>query len=217
MTDDMPDLLIKRFVNDVTKGKMDDETRDKMFREFNEMNITSLSPLSLAYVGDSVHELYLRSLHAQSGLNVNAMHHEVVECVQCDAQARALEFVTPLLTEKEAAIVKRARNARPRHSAPKSAKRGSYSKSTAFEALLGYLYLTDQYERLAELMDKLYGLDDMLEAILSRLNKPKEAKEANEPKEMSEAELWHQFCMNDDFYDDDDDDEKEEDYAESDR
>jgi ribonuclease-3 family protein len=110
-----------------------------------------LSPLRLAYVGDAVHELLVRTALLGSGGKARAMHREAVAAVRAGAQADALERLAPLLTEAEADIVRRGRNAHPHHAAPKAAGPAAYARATALEALLGYLYLTGQAERLSEI------------------------------------------------------------------
>jgi len=109
-----------------------------------------ISPLRLAYIGDAVHDLYVRTGLLLSGGNVRAMHRGAVGAVNACAQAKALDCALPMLTETETGIVKRGRNAHARHDAPKRTDPADYSHATAFEALLGFLYLTGQIERLRE-------------------------------------------------------------------
>jgi len=116
-----------------------------------------LSPLQLAYVGDSVHALLVRTRLLQKNLLVRDMHRAANEAVSAVSQARELQRIMPLLTEEEAAIVRRGRNAHPHHGAPKSASVGEYAEATGLEALLGYLYLTGQNGRIKELEPYLQG------------------------------------------------------------
>ena len=116
-----------------------------------------LSPLQLAYVGDSVHALLVRTKLLQKNLLVRDMHRASNEAVSAVSQARELARLLPLLSEEEAAIVRRGRNAHPHHSAPKSASVGEYAEATGLEALLGYLYLTGQSGRIKELEPYLQG------------------------------------------------------------
>ncbi|MBR4539306.1 MAG: ribonuclease III [Clostridia bacterium] len=116
-----------------------------------------LSPLQLAYVGDSVHALLARTRLLQKNLLVRDMHRAANEAVSAVSQARELQRILPLLSEKEAAVVRRGRNAHPHHSAPKSASVGEYAEATGLEALLGYLYLTGQSGRIRELEPYLQG------------------------------------------------------------
>ena len=107
-----------------------------------------LSPLQLAYIGDSVHALLVRCELIHKDLLVRDMHRAANETVSAVSQARELQALLPVLTEEEAAVVRRGRNAHPHHSAPKSASQGEYAGATGLEALLGYLYLTGQTDRL---------------------------------------------------------------------
>ena len=116
-----------------------------------------LSPLQLAYVGDSVHALLVRTHLLQKNLLVRDMHRASNEAVSAVSQARELARLLPMLTEEEAAIVRRGRNAHPHHGAPKSASVGEYAEATGLEALLGYLYLTGQNGRIRELEPYLQG------------------------------------------------------------
>ena len=116
-----------------------------------------LSPLQLAYVGDSVHALLVRTGLVRKNWLVRDMHRAANEAVSAVSQARELKRLEPLLTEEEAAIVRRGRNAHPHHSAPRSASAGEYAEATGLEALLGYLYLTGRTERIAALAPYLYA------------------------------------------------------------
>ncbi len=110
-----------------------------------------LSPLQLAYIGDTVWDLLIRSRQLWQGLNVRHMHQQAVSLVNAAAQHRALRRVKAELTPEEAAIVHRGRNAHPRHHAPKNQDPADYAAATALEALIGYLYVTGQEERLLRL------------------------------------------------------------------
>ncbi len=116
-----------------------------------------LSPLQLAYVGDSVHALLARTHVLQKNLLVRDMHRASNEAVSAVSQAKELARLLPLLTEEEAAIVRRGRNAHPHHGAPNSASAAEYAEATGLEALLGYLYLTGQSDRIKELLPYLQG------------------------------------------------------------
>ena len=88
------------------------------------------------------------------------MHRAANEAVSAVSQAKELQRILPLLSETESAIVRRGRNAHPHHSAPKSASVGEYAGATGLEALLGYLYLTGQMDRLLSLIPYLHGEDE---------------------------------------------------------
>ena len=116
-----------------------------------------LSPLQLAYIGDSVHALLVRTNLLQKNLLVRDMHRASNEAVSAVSQARELASLLPLLSPEEADIVRRGRNAHPHHSAPKSASTADYAGATGLEALLGYLYVTGQSERIKELLPYIQG------------------------------------------------------------
>ena len=119
-----------------------------------EKRINELSPLTWAYVGDAVYELYIREhLVNSSKLKPAKLHRESINFVKASAQANTLQMIEESLTEKEKEIVKRARNTKNHH-LPKNAEVSDYMYSTAFEGLIGYLYLTKQEERLEEILSK---------------------------------------------------------------
>lgn len=106
--------------------------------------------LEMAYLGDAVYDLHVRKNLLARGGRVHALHKEAVKLVCAHAQAEALERVLPVLTEAESAVVRRARNA---HQAPpRNANPAEYHRATALEALMGYLYITGQSQRLEEML-----------------------------------------------------------------
>ncbi len=109
-----------------------------------------LSPLVLAYVGDAVFELYIRLGLVPSTYKVQEMHKQAVRYVRSQSQADLLSKWEPLLTEEEQAIVRRGRNTKS--AVPRNADMIAYRRSTALEALVGYLYLCGREERLWELL-----------------------------------------------------------------
>lgn len=111
------------------------------------------SALNLAYVGDAVFELYVRTALVKRGnMPVNRLHKAAVGYVSASAQAGMSEAVMPLLDEKEKRILKRGENAKP-HSISKNADRAEHEKATGFEALIGYLYLKGDEKRLEEIIE----------------------------------------------------------------
>ena len=121
-------------------------------REKNETDVNMLSPLTWAYVGDSVYELYIRTnLVNNTKLKPHKLHIESIKYVKAKAQADILKRIEDSLTEAEKDIVRRARNAENHH-LPKNADPADYMYSTAFEGLIGFLYLTKQDERLKEIL-----------------------------------------------------------------
>ncbi len=114
-----------------------------------------LNPLQLAYIGDAVWEILIRQSLTLRGFNVHHMHNECIRRVNAGAQARAMALILGELTDAEADVARRGRNAHARHPAPRNQHPADYAEATAFEAVLGYLYLTDQQARLRELSDRL--------------------------------------------------------------
>ena len=111
-----------------------------------------LNSLALAFVGDGVYDLIIREeLACQGNRPVKQLNIEKVEVVRCQAHAALAEMIEPYLTEEEADVLRRGRNAHVSH-APKNASMGEYHAATAFEALLGYLYLSDRTDRIRELL-----------------------------------------------------------------
>lgn len=121
--------------------------------------INQIGLLELAYLGDTICDLYVREALVRGGLRVNEMHRRAVAHVNAQAQADALERIRAGLSEEEAALVHRAQNAKSHHAAPKGVDYRIYSRATALEALLGSLYLSGQTERLSELMSSI--LEDL--------------------------------------------------------
>lgn len=121
--------------------------RNKEIEEVNQM-----SPLTWAYVGDCVYELYIRTkLVDTTKLKPHELHIKSVKYVKAKAQAETLKKLETILTEEEKEIVRRGRNTQTHHIA-KNASMQDYMYATAFEALIGYLYLTKQDDRLSEIM-----------------------------------------------------------------
>ncbi len=122
-------------------------------REKCEMDINMLSPLTWAYVGDAVYELYIRTnLVNTTKLKPHKLHIESIKYVKAKAQADILKKIENDLSDEEKDIVRRARNAENHH-LPKNANPADYMYSTAFEGLIGYLYLTKKDERLKEILN----------------------------------------------------------------
>ena len=123
-------------------------------------NINEYSPLVLAYIGDAVYELYIRSmLVANANMQVNKLHKEATKYVKAKAQSQLMEKIYDKLNEEEASIYKRGRNAHSYTSA-KNADIVDYRRATGFEALIGYLYILGKTDRIFELFDGL--MDDKM-------------------------------------------------------
>ncbi len=110
-----------------------------------------LSPLTLAFIGDTVFDLLVREkLICEANRPANDLHNLAVQKVKASAQAAFVENLLPHLTEKEVSVYKRGRNAKSGH-LPKNASQSDYHMATGFEALIGYLYLSNEIERIKEL------------------------------------------------------------------
>ena len=116
-----------------------------------------LNGLQLAYLGDAVWETVIRTEMVQRGLNVHHMHNACVGFANAHDQARFLQSIHSLLNADEMEIVRRGRNAHARHPAPKNQNPEDYSASTGFEALIGYLYITGNDSRIAQLAEMIIG------------------------------------------------------------
>jgi len=119
---------------------------------FRAIDVRELNPLQMAYVGDTVHDLYVRSMLLSRGMTVGKMHKQAVRMVSAGAQARMLEAIENELCETEADIARRGRNSQAKHAAPRHADPADYAHATGLEALWGYLYLSGQSQRLDELI-----------------------------------------------------------------
>lgn len=124
---------------------------DAQIREYfqtGEVDIRTYSPLTLAYIGDGIYDLVIRSLVVAGGnARANDLHHRTSHIVKAKTQAEMIEGLLPVLNETEQDIYRRGRNAKSPTMA-KNATMSDYRKATGFEALMGYLYLTDQFERM---------------------------------------------------------------------
>ena len=127
---------------------------DNLKREFDmgEQDPKSYSPLVLAYIGDCVYELIVRTvLVSKRNCQVQKLHREATWFVKAATQAALIDTLMPMLTEDEQDIYRRGKNAKS-HTAPKNADIGEYHRATGFEALIGYLFLSDNMDRIVELV-----------------------------------------------------------------
>ena len=125
-------------------------------KQFNlkAMDLRTFSPLTLAYIGDAVYEILVRTILVHDGnAPVNKLHKRASNLVKASAQKDLFHRIEDMLTEQEKAIYKRGRNSKSYTSA-KNASIGDYRIATGVEALVGYLYLSNQMDRLTELMKK---------------------------------------------------------------
>lgn len=124
----------------------------KEYFALEDRDIRSYSPLTLAYIGDGIFDVIVRSLVVDEGNTaVNRMHRRTSSVVKAASQSRMAQAIAPMLTAEEADILRRGRNAKP-HTMAKNASVSDYRSATGFESLMGYLYLTKQTERMLELV-----------------------------------------------------------------
>ncbi len=124
--------------------------------KFSENEVRLLNPITLAYVGDCIYEMYIRkyivfNTKDKRGKN---LHKLSIKFANAKSQSQFLEEIKEILTEEELEIVRRGRNCKTGH-VPKSASVIDYKRATALEALIGYLYLLGRNERIEEIMDKI--------------------------------------------------------------
>lgn len=118
------------------------------------------SPLALAYIGDGVYEIFVRTYVINRGnMPVNKMHKASRELVRASSQAKIYFLIEDMLTEAEDAVLRRGRNAKS-VSIPKNGNVNEYRHATGLEALIGYLYIEGKVDRIKELIDA--GLDKLL-------------------------------------------------------
>lgn len=128
-------------------------------RDFDcrEIDIRTYSPLTLAYIGDAIYELVIRTIVVERGnTSANHLHKETVRYVNAGMQAQMIEALQEELSEEETAVYKRGRNAKS-YTTAKNASVIDYRKATGFEALCGYLYLTGKQERMLALIRTAIG------------------------------------------------------------
>ena len=126
--------------------------KDSILEQIEDREAAQKNPIVLAYLGDTVYDLYVRTaLVKQFGLHVNELNAKAAAIVNARAQALASDRLVALLTPQETEIFRRGRNAKV-GSVPKNMSVADYHKATGLEALIGYLFLTGQHERLEQLM-----------------------------------------------------------------
>ena len=131
--------------------------------QMKEVDIKEYSPLTLAYIGDSIYDLIIKSLVVNEGnRQVQKLHKETSMRVQASAQSKMMRAIQEHLTEEEHAVFKRVRNAKS-VSPAKNQSITDYRRATGFEALMGYLYLKKEWKRMLELVK--IGLESMDECI----------------------------------------------------
>lgn len=119
--------------------------------DIENVDLRTYSPLALAYIGDGIFDLVIRTLIVGKGnTKASQLHYQTSHIVKAETQAKIIEALEGDLTEEEADIYRRGRNAKSPTTA-KNASKIDYRKATGFEALMGYLYLKDEFPRVVEL------------------------------------------------------------------
>ncbi|MCI6005948.1 MAG: ribonuclease III [Blautia sp.] len=140
-----------------------DTSLDKLKELFQleDRDLRTYSPLTLAYIGDAVYEVVIRTVLVKKGnCPVNQLHRQASSLVRASAQSDIMDILEPMLTEEEHSVYKRGRNAHSPTMA-KNASMSDYRRATGFEALIGYLYLKEDYARMLELIRMGIGEDTL--------------------------------------------------------
>jgi ribonuclease-3 family protein len=120
-----------------------------------------MNPLTLAYIGDGVHEIFVRTyVVTKYKGSINKLNQRVVKMIKATAQAAAIRELQDFLTEEELAVVKRGRNQKSL-TVPKNTPVGEYRLATGFEALLGWLFLNGEKERLVQVVAEAIRLSEL--------------------------------------------------------
>ncbi len=136
-------------LNDYLNGKFNIEPKD----------IRTYSPLTLAYIGDAIYDVVIRSILVNKGNTaVNKLHQRASTVVKAQTQAKMAAALMDSFTELEADWYRRGRNSKP-HTKAKNATAMDYLEATGFEAVIGYLYLTGDMDRICELIKQ--GIDSL--------------------------------------------------------
>lgn len=131
-----------------------EEILDYLLKPFNieRKEATEFSPLVLAYIGDAVYELIIRSILVSMGNRpVNKLNKDATSLVKASAQSEIIKLISDSLSDKEYTVFKRGRNSSP-HTMAKNASMTDYKYATGFEALIGFLYLDNRFDRALELV-----------------------------------------------------------------
>ncbi len=129
-----------------------------MIRESDQIDTRTLSPIQLAYIGDAVYELLVRTyLITNKELTINKMHKSAVDFVKAEKQALYIKEIENILDEEEKDIVRRGRNSKS--TTPKNTSFMDYKYATGMEALIGYLYLRKNKERIFQLFDMILAIE----------------------------------------------------------
>lgn len=124
--------------------------------KFDKNSARNLNPLVLAFVGDAIYEIFVRAfiVNENREMNVHKLHVKAISFVKAKAQSELMECIIDDLNDEEMSIYKRGRNAKSA-TMPKNAKVCDYRRATGFESLFGFLYLTEQNDRIDYLLKKI--------------------------------------------------------------
>ena len=128
---------------------------DFNFQKYSNAEAKQLNSLSLAFVGDAIYEVYIRSsiLNKNDQLSAHKLHVKAINYVKAKAQSDIMKELEVELNEEELGVYKRGRNTKS-HTVPKNADVRDYRNATGFEALVGYLYLTNQKDRMMYILNR---------------------------------------------------------------
>jgi len=130
---------------------------DRANRKLTEADVRMMNPLVLAYLGDTLYDLFIRTyLVLKHSTSVHRLHLKAVEYVKAHAQSDSIHKLEEILSDEEKNIVRRGRNAKP-GTVPKNADVNEYRWATGFEALLGYLYLLGREDRILDVLSHVLG------------------------------------------------------------
>lgn len=129
---------------------------ENLGKAFRFADAREYSPLQLAYLGDTLHDLYARGLLLSHRAPVGHMHRQAVQLVSAGAQARMLTGIWESLTEEERDLARRGRNAQAKHAAPHHQDPADYHLATGLEALWGWLFVRGETERMLRLMERAF-------------------------------------------------------------
>ena len=159
-------MVFKKRVN-INRKELTILEFDMLQGKFTESDARQLNPLVLAYIGDSVYDLFIRTylISNNRNMNVNHINIKAVSFVKAHSQSSLIRELIDQLTDEEILIFKRGRNAKS-GTTPKNADVVEYRAATGFEALLGYLYLKEDNNRLNFILNKVIEIREGNEDVL---------------------------------------------------
>lgn len=120
--------------------------------QLKQVDVRTYSPLTLAFIGDGIYDLLIRTIViSQGNCQANKLHKKVSTLVKASKQSQMIQMLKPHLTQEELTIYRRGRNAKP-NTVAKNASVADYRRATGFEAVMGYLYLMNRMDRIVDLI-----------------------------------------------------------------